>query len=461
MTAAKSPTSWLTALEPHLVDKTTVPYVCSPELFSLQEMAGRLAGLFHLSGGQLDITSPQKCLEPISFSDPPSMSFKYKIGNLPEAVFWIIHHDEAERLVALLLKGKQEVAPELDADLVDAFMRYFSLEILLHLRALGFAERLLIECMGAVFPPKNASYARLSISWNIQGAAFASTLILPESFIEHWNRHFEQEHLNQPLSDALADQVLLVIHLDIGAVTLTQHQWQEMQVGDFLLLDQCTLIPGKDKGRVRLSAANTPLFRAMVKEGSIKLLEHSVYQEMEPSMSQNLPEYKPAASSDEELEEESWDEQSEEASGEESEEETEEETEEEWSEEESAEESEYEEESEEESDEDSLSNEEIVVKKSPPPSQQLKPPKALPTDTVSSSEEPLTSLEQIPFTLIIEVGRLKMSLSHLRKLQPGDVLDIAIDPTKGVDLVIEGRTIGRAELLRLGESIGVRVTEIG
>lgn len=458
--SAESPLAWLDLLEPCIIDKTAVPFVSSPELFSMQEMNNRLGSLFHLSGGQLSLGAPQKMEKASSLPDPLAISYAYRIGILPGMLYWVMHRDEAERLITLLLKGKQDLVPELDPDLVDAFMRYLSLEALLHLRALGFNDRLLVESIGPAHPPTEGPFLRLPLSWNIQNALFTSTLIIPDTFIDHWNRYFQQEHERKPLSDSLAKQVFLTIHLDIGMLTLTQQEWEETKVGDFLLLDQCTLVPGKDKGRVRLSTSNIPLFRAMVKEETIKLLEPSVYQEMEPSMSQKLPDSKPPAQSkpqtnppkqpsneeeneesEEELSEEEWEEESE---WEESEEESEEEL------------------SEEESEENTLPPPGQPPQKPPaqstPPQAKLKPAQGEKTEL--QTEESLTLIEQIPFTLTVEVGRIKMSLAELRQLAPGQVLDLTINPEK-IDLVVEGRTIGRGELLRLGESVGVRVTEIG
>lgn len=445
------PFTWLEAIEPRLVDKTSIPYPNSPEAFSMKEMADRLGGLFHLSVGNLSLGDPQR-VEDTTYPAADTISYGYRIGNLPGNLYWLINRNEAERLIILLLKGKQEVVPDLDPGLLDAFMRYLSLEILLHLRALGFHDSLLIECIGAELPSSQKSYVRMPLSWSIQDANFASSLLLPEDFTQQWNQHFRQEHHTKPLSETLAKQVDIVIHLDVGTIHLSQKEWEETQIGDFLLFDHCTLIPGKDKGRVRLSASNIPLFRAMVKEGSIKLLEYSTYQEMEPSMSKKLSD-DATSSHDEPLEkEEELDEGEVEDEEEDDDEDLEEETngEEEEGEEEEDEEELEDEESEEGEEEGGQEEEELEEDSMHAPSKKEGPEKP-----------PLTPMEQIPLTLNVEVGRIKMNLAQLRQLEPGQILDLSVNPAEGVELVIEGRTIGRGELLRLGESIGVRITELG
>ena len=67
----------------------------------------------------------------------------------------------------------------------------------------------------------------------------------------------------------------------------------------------------------------------------------------------------------------------------------------------------------------------------------------------------------IPVSLTIEVGRVCMTAKRLMALQSGNMLELDIIPENGVDLVINGKKVGKAELIRVGEKLGVRVLEIG
>ena len=77
-----------------------------------------------------------------------------------------------------------------------------------------------------------------------------------------------------------------------------------------------------------------------------------------------------------------------------------------------------------------------------------------------SSANPLT-LEQVPLQIAVEIGRCQMALAKVMQLQPGNLLDLHVHPAEGVDLVVHGQCIGRGELVKLGELLGVRITEIG
>ena len=71
------------------------------------------------------------------------------------------------------------------------------------------------------------------------------------------------------------------------------------------------------------------------------------------------------------------------------------------------------------------------------------------------------SSKDIPIALVIEIGRVQMSLQKLLDLQPGNLLEMDVRPESGVDLVVNGKCIGKGELLRVGETLGVRILDLG
>ena len=76
-------------------------------------------------------------------------------------------------------------------------------------------------------------------------------------------------------------------------------------------------------------------------------------------------------------------------------------------------------------------------------------------------KEASLSLKDIPLSLTIEVARIKMSLDKLMKLEPGNLLELPVHPNESVVLTVEGKKIGSAELVYLGDALGIRIIEIG
>ena len=70
-------------------------------------------------------------------------------------------------------------------------------------------------------------------------------------------------------------------------------------------------------------------------------------------------------------------------------------------------------------------------------------------------------IEEIPVPLIVELGRIEITIEKLLQLQAGNLLELDVHPEDGVDLVMNGNCIGKGELCRIGDALGVRITEIG
>ena len=73
----------------------------------------------------------------------------------------------------------------------------------------------------------------------------------------------------------------------------------------------------------------------------------------------------------------------------------------------------------------------------------------------------LTDLGQIPCTVVVELGRLRMSMAELARMRPGHTLELGADPAAAaVRLVVNGRTIGRGELVTVGDELAVAVQSL-
>lgn len=87
-------------------------------------------------------------------------------------------------------------------------------------------------------------------------------------------------------------------------------------------------------------------------------------------------------------------------------------------------------------------------------------PPADQSDLPAQSEEQPTALSKVPITLHVEVARLSISLQQVLDLKPGAVLSLEKEIGQTVDLVVEGRRIGAAELMRIGENLGLRIVQL-
>jgi flagellar motor switch protein FliN/FliY len=94
-----------------------------------------------------------------------------------------------------------------------------------------------------------------------------------------------------------------------------------------------------------------------------------------------------------------------------------------------------------------------------------------PQETGPASESPggeeaspgqnLEMLLDLPLELSVELGRTRMSLQELLKLDKGSVIRLGRTEGEPLDIQVNGRTVARGEVVVVNDRLGVRVTEIG
>ncbi|MDD1510194.1 type III secretion system cytoplasmic ring protein SctQ [Pseudomonas sp. CNPSo 3701] len=67
-------------------------------------------------------------------------------------------------------------------------------------------------------------------------------------------------------------------------------------------------------------------------------------------------------------------------------------------------------------------------------------------------------LDDVPLTVVCQIGSLEMPLGELRELGEGSVLALPHADAQRVELMINGRCVGRGELVAIGDGLGVRLT---
>ncbi|HEY2154430.1 MAG TPA: FliM/FliN family flagellar motor switch protein, partial [Isosphaeraceae bacterium] len=66
----------------------------------------------------------------------------------------------------------------------------------------------------------------------------------------------------------------------------------------------------------------------------------------------------------------------------------------------------------------------------------------------------------VPVTLVIELGRVNLTLSRLADLKPGDIVELGRHSREPVELTSNGKLVARGELVQIDTELGVRVTNV-
>ncbi|MBL8149452.1 MAG: FliM/FliN family flagellar motor switch protein [Blastocatellia bacterium] len=69
-------------------------------------------------------------------------------------------------------------------------------------------------------------------------------------------------------------------------------------------------------------------------------------------------------------------------------------------------------------------------------------------------------VQAVPVTLIVELGRRSMTIADITRLRIGQIVDLQRTPSEPVDLTIDGKVIGRGELVDIDGELGVRILRL-
>lgn len=72
----------------------------------------------------------------------------------------------------------------------------------------------------------------------------------------------------------------------------------------------------------------------------------------------------------------------------------------------------------------------------------------------------LDSLLDVPIDISIEIGRTKMSIGDLLSLSKGSIVELKKTAGEAVDIYVNGKLLGKGEVVVVNERLGVRVVKI-
>ncbi len=69
-------------------------------------------------------------------------------------------------------------------------------------------------------------------------------------------------------------------------------------------------------------------------------------------------------------------------------------------------------------------------------------------------------LRDVEVELTLEIGRKRMRIADVIKLAPGKTVELDKQAGEPLELLVNGRLIGRGEAVVVGDRYGIRITEI-
>lgn len=400
MTAA--PLNWIKEIQLALIDSKLIPLHGFAPSFPWEEFSEKISSSlqneFKIILSRTEFLSGEKITS--GFGSRP-VSISLDVTPLNAQAFWIMGKEEIAKLTALALKPSNGTKGFTSPQFQEGFYYFLAskaLSVINELKAFGDLSPKVAKL--ASLPQEEA----FCIDVEIQNpkATLWGRLVCPFSFHQEFKAFFStREPL--PLTSMLAKKIDVPVKIEIGQTLMPLSEWERVSVGDFILLDRCTYDPNTHKGTAVLTLHQSPLLRIRIKENSLKIVDYAFYREEQNSMNQNRPQ-------DEENPDESFD---------------------------------------------AEDNSEETSETAPEENHLWAP------EDIGEINEKMISSSEIPLTLTVEVARLQINLDKLLQLSPGNVLELPIKPEQGIDLTIGGKKVAKAELIKLGEMLGVKILQIG
>jgi len=80
--------------------------------------------------------------------------------------------------------------------------------------------------------------------------------------------------------------------------------------------------------------------------------------------------------------------------------------------------------------------------------------------SVTMADRSLDMILDIPVTMSVEIGRTKININNLLKLNQGSVVELDRLAGEPMDVVVNGTLIAHGEVVVVNEKFGVRLTDI-
>jgi flagellar motor switch protein FliN len=421
MHMSKAPLSWLKKVEVAMEAAQTIPMWGAAPPFPIAgfgEKIGEALSLGEITTeiGKTEWREPEEMRA--GLGSEPLMS-GIELSPLETPVSFLIPSDDAEKLSrwALDPTGKSEGFHS--HEMQKGFYRYLLLHLLKIADEMKACEDLTPKLTEAKLP-KEKSYS-VDVALRKGEETVWGRLICPPSFHAEYKMHFST---HPPAHYMQESTVPVTLAMTAGNVDLSLEEWKTVSEGDFLVLDQCTYHPEENSGSFLASLNEVPLFQIKAKRGALKILDYADYFEdntmtdefsdmpadfgdMPPPAEQPAAPQEPAPPAEE-------------------------------------------------------PQASAPPTEAPPYETAEAPPAEVSVDqlTDESRTEKMIKSHDIPLTITVEVARISITLNKLLEIKPGNTLDLAITPEKGVNLTVGGKVVGRGELLQIGETLGVQVTEV-
>lgn len=420
---AQSAYDWVRFVERAILDLDTIPQFGNIPSFCWEEFSEQIAHLFTIPHLKIrptksDWYSPSTIAENLG---EDALCLNFSVLPLQGKASLIFSPLDANKFVTWLAEKRKGDREVLNTEFIRGFLAYVSAETMNFLQKQSFFDGFLLRYITDKGIP-SARALGVDICLEAYKEKVSCRLVLPEMFRKNWISY----HLERPKHFTLESLKMIEVPcgVTVGHIQYSSKEWKAIRKGDFIPVPNGQVDLDTKKGSLHLSIGNKELYRVRLKDGGIKILEQTIYEEdsMYTDDGDDHDDYEDM------LDDDLDDEESSDAFD-------------------ASDEEEYSEEAMLDKDEDAFEDEEEPLEN-----------KSTKAPTMAGT---LGKIEHVPLSISVELTRFRMTCEKLLQLKPGNLLELNVHLEKPVDLVANGKVIAQGELIRVGEVLGVRILNIG
>lgn len=392
---------WIPRIKDALIGLDDIPLAGNLPPFPYDKIALALQNAFEWSQTTLKAqdkrwVAPEEALRGLE----GAKVIRFSLAPLEGALYLALKPGDKDKLLQWLVKSP--AAKDLSGAFKDGIFAYFLIELMRSVEEAQALPGLSPQLEGESSSIDEPCFA-IDVTLSLHKETIAARILLSNFLQKNLKAHTLKQASSLPSPDKLR-RLDLLLHLVAGKITLPQKQWHTLRPGDLLVLDHCSYDPAAHKGSVLLTLHGKPLFRGRLKDGSLKLLESPFYYAENASMTTD--------DDDEDISDNMED------------------------------------------------DEEMITDVSEEMEEENEEEEEMPEESSQTDEEKFSSIRDIPVTLTVEMARLRMTAEQVLALSPGNMLELDQPVESHVHLLANGRRIGKGELVKIGELLGVRITEL-
>jgi hypothetical protein len=270
----------LRTIESELLQGDAVPLFGQSPDFPLEKIQQALAKLFERADLQMSSGIPEwkKGAQISAELGAQPFIIRLKVVNFPSAFYWATTEQDIVQLTTALIDPPAPAENMIDKEFQLAFYHFCLLETLSVLHKENYAQDLTFQLVDTPSSLPDISFLKISLSLVTSGKKLTGHLLLPQDFLNDWRQHFVPRKPSF-LSKELRQRLEVTVSAEGGQVTLSSQEWAQLNEGDLVLLDNCSIDPATHKGSVLLTAYGKPIFHAELSPEGIQLQEPVTHHE--------------------------------------------------------------------------------------------------------------------------------------------------------------------------------------